>query len=806
MSPRDRSKARSGNLPAELSAFIGRVDELHRLADIQSRSRLLTLAGPGGVGKTRLSLQLARRLHDTYPDGIWVVDLAPLAAPSMVPQAVADTLSVHEHIGLSWTKALTNELHGRRLLLLLDNCEHVLEGCVALVSALLSACPKLHIVATSRQPLGLGDETVWRVAPLSLPTDDALQASDAVHLFLERAATRAAGLVHVDGNQRLVADICRRLDGLPLALELVAALVEGLDLADIAARVGMGLGLRAQGRRTAPVRHQTLRATFDWSYQLLDEHEQRLWIRLGVFVSGWTADAARTVCSDAIVPAGSVMTLLDRLVAGSLVVRERRDGSERYRMLEMARAYALEQLEATHEVAMLRDRHAQYVLALAEQVSPDSTDAAHAELLDREQAEIRAALGWLLEQGQAEDGLRLASRANLFWYLRGHASEGCTWLERLLALPAATVTPWRATALRFLGQLLVVQGEYRRAEERFEAALDGFAALDDPLGIALSLGGLGAAAMWRGDLSTARALLDEAVDRLRELGDVGEFGALVNAATVAVEMGDGDRALALAADLEERGKFRQPHLASVWSLLVRAGVAERDGSPALAESLLTRALELERPLGYVELKIALLTELGHVLLDLGKAAAARATVVEPLQTAYDTGRRRRLIRALECAARSIAPSQPSAAVRLMGSAAGLLEAITAKPWPRDGRRTTVWLPVARRALGETAYHAACETGRLLSVDETVRLARGALAEAERLSDVLLTARQRQVAELLAQGRSTRQIAAELVISVATVRVHVDHLMAKLDLHSRTQVALWVRERAGRHAPANLSVS
>lgn len=797
------SDSRSGNLPAELSSFVGRDADLSQLADVQARARLLTLVGPGGVGKTRLARRLAAGLHPSYPDGIWLVDVAPLTEGSIVAQAVADVLGVGEEPGQSYLRTLEYRLRSNQLLLILDNCGHLVASCAELAEALLRACPDVHILATSRQPLAAACEHVWRVQPLSLPAAHATQpaevlASEAVTLFVARAKTRAPEFKLTDQSLGLVATICRRLDGLPLAIEVVAARIESFDLAEIAARLETGFRLRFTGYRTAPARQQTLRATLDWSYAMLTLDEARLLRRLAVFAGGWRLESAQAVCSDQALPATSIAGLLDRLAAKSLVIVEHYRSGARYFLLETMREYALEWLEASDEATEFRQRHAVHILELAELAHPEPLGPAHTALLQSEQQELRAALAWAVGRPDVELGLRLAIGANALWYVRGHYVEGREWFERVLASPEANATALGVRARWFLGRLQLRQGEFAAAEATAELALGGYTAAGDELGIALAMRLLGSVALSRGDLARAGTLLGEAARRLHQLADWGEFDALRGYAAVALELGELDLVIELATDLEARGRAWRPRLTSAWSLLLRGSVAARKGDAIRAEDLLSQAFELQKPLELNHLKVVVLTELGHTLMDRGALDRARMTFGEATQAAYDAGLVTLLSRGLDGIARTAAVSQPVDALRLAAAAGRMRTTLGVCSLPADLGRTAAWVTAVRRKLGESAYDAAWYAGGTLTVDEAIDVARSVLdgqSAATNLPGSPLTRRETEVAALVARGLSTSGIAAELVISVATVRVHVDHIMAKLDLHSRIQIAAWVKDHA-----------
>ena len=429
-------------------------------------TRLLTLTGTGGVGKTRLALQVAMALLDHYPQGLWLVELAPLADPDLVPRTVLAALAVQEQPGRPPLATLQEALRTRQLLLVLDNCEHLLDGCARLAEALLTACPRLQILVTSREPLGLAGETRWRVPSLSMPALDqfaspeAVGRCEAVRLFLERAQAVQPTFALTPANAAAVAEVCARLDGIPLALELAAARLGSLGMAELAARLDQRFRLLTGGSRTALPRQQTLRATVAWSYDLLTSQEQTLFARLSVFAGGWSLEGAEAVGAGGTIAAEEVLDLLARLVDKSLVLAEEAaDGSTWYRLLETLRQYGQERLAAAGETAQVRRRHAAYYLALTERADRRFTGPDQLRWLDligREHDNLRAALTWCLEgdahRGGAEaddlveTGMRLAGALFWFWFFRDHHAEALVWLERALAQGSAAPATVRAKA------------------------------------------------------------------------------------------------------------------------------------------------------------------------------------------------------------------------------------------------------------------------------------------------------------------------------------------------------------------------
>ena len=471
--PIAEAKSTPHNLPIQLTSFIGREKEIieikRLLSESEGRVRLLTLTGHGGCGKTRLALQSASGLLDVFPDGVWLIELAPLADPALVPQTLAAVLGLKEEPGRPFLSTLTGHLHGKRMLLILDNCEHLVQASAQLADALLHACPEVHIITTSREMLGMAGERAFYVPSLAIPdaqavmsTEAALQ-SDAVRLFIERAHTVTPQFALTDENVSAVIRVCQRLDGIPLAIELATARLKMLPVQQIADHIDDAFRLLTGGSRTAMPRHQTLQALMDWSYNLLTELEQALLRRLAVFAGGWSLEAAEAVGAGEDIAAREVFDLLARLVDKSLVLAEEQGGVARYRLLETVRQYALTKLAASGEADAIRQLHAEYYLAMAEQRIPNYAalawlDRAALAWLDRMEAEhdnLRVALAWgQATGGNAEQNLHLASAAFSLWVFHGYWREAQVWLEGALAasdMEGAQLTPARAEVLRDLG-------------------------------------------------------------------------------------------------------------------------------------------------------------------------------------------------------------------------------------------------------------------------------------------------------------------------------------------------------------------
>ncbi len=793
------------NLPHPLTSFIGREQEIAEAKRLLSTTRLLTLTGAGGVGKTRLGHEVAAGLLDDFQDGVWLVELAALADAMLVPQAAATVLGVPEEAERSLTATLAEALRAERLLLVLDNCEHLLEACAALADALLRACPELRILATSRQALGIAGETTYLVPSLSLPARldaptepgrfEPPAESEAVHLFVERARAVLPTFALTDRNVSAVAQICRRLDGIPLAIELAAARVEVLSPEQIAARLGDRFGLLTGGSRTALPRYRTLRALVDWSHDLLDEPEQVLLRRLAVFAGGWTLEAAETVCafgagereqgkgergeddspSPFPVPLSpdAVLDFLSGLVAKSLVLAGEQADEVRYRFLETLREYAAERLRDAGEETMLCGRHRDWFLALAERAEPELRGPRSVPWLDRlerERENLRAALGWCLERGEAEPGLRLAGALARFWLVRGPYREMRGTLAALLTSPAAqerstSIQAARAKVLYAAGRLAMRQDDSAAAATYFQEALAIHRQLGDRRGVAIALFEIGHVARVRGEYAAAVNLYEESRPVFEALGD--DYW-----------LAETRHELGVAAYFQGDGAAARAHYEA--SLALYKGLADEVGI------------------------VSALNDLGEAALLQGELEAARSFEEESLAMARRIDDKERIAMALAALAGvAAAQDRPARALRLAAAATALNEATGQRNSPAWHAMLERWLAPARRALSAEACAAAQAVGRAMPLDEAIEdaLAPDAPASDEPAQQVSrspravggLTPREREVAALLARGLTNRQIAAELVITEGTAANHVKHILARLDLDSRVQIASWAIE-------------
>lgn len=518
--------AMPNNLPLQLTSFIGRQSEIAKVKELLENVRLVTITGAGGCGKTRLALQIAADLMDEYPDGAWLVDLAPLSEPELVAQAVLSTLGVQEEQFIGVFESLIRGVGGRKMLIVLDNCEHLISSCASLAEAMLKRCPNLIFLATSREPLGVPGENPWRVPSLALPDDEEelepLATFESVQLFADRASSSRPNFRLTDENAPSVAAICRRLEGIPLAIELAAARIRALTPQQICDGLNDRLRLLAGGARTTVPRHQTLQASVDWSYDLLSDPERLLFRRMSVFAGGFTLEAAEEICAGGDLESYQVLDILFQLVDKSLVSMEEQDDVARYRLLGTIRQYGSEKLESSGEGPNVHEKHRDYFLRLAEEAAPHLTTRGQDEWLTRLQAErdnLRAALRWGEQKGASEAQLRMVCALLFFWMIRGHGREGRRWLEGALGGADDAPPIFRAEALWALGHILYGVFDIPRAVSRAQESLSLAQELGDKRAVARAQDLLGWIGTFVGGLPMAKPLFDEAVELARASGD-----------------------------------------------------------------------------------------------------------------------------------------------------------------------------------------------------------------------------------------------------------------------------------------------
>jgi predicted ATPase/DNA-binding CsgD family transcriptional regulator len=742
--------ARTGNLPEAFTTFVGRRNDIAEVRRLLGSARLLTLTGVGGVGKTRLALEVAAAARKAFPDGTWLVDLAPVRDPSAVATAAATGVGIVDLGVRSALGTLAEHLAERRALIVLDNCEHLVDACAELAGALLSACPELRVLATSRQTLGIAGEHVFTVPPLKVP-------DEAVELLRDRASAVRPGFRITDENWDTVTRLCTDLDGLPLAIELTASRLRTLTVEQAVDRLEDRFALLTGGSRTARPRQRTLRAAVDWSYELCSPAERLLWNRLSVFVGGFALDAAEGVCAGEGIPSQEVLDLLDRLVVQSVVLPTEHEGLPRYRLLETIREYGRERLAASGEEERLLRRHRDFHLAVAERVAEGWYGPGQEEALTRLRAEHANLLAALAPDDDPQAALALAAALRFHWCAGGFLSEGRRQLDRALAA-APEATPARARALCAASWVALLQGDHAVADRWLAEAGELGERQDDLVVRAYVLGLRGSLAVFQGRLAEAVPLFERAVvAQTKAEGEASAAFVLFQLAAVQMHLGNprvaetGRQAVVLAEAHGER--WARAH--AMWMLSCDAWRRE-DREEALA--LIRAALEIERGFN------------------------------EPLSAAL----------MLETLAWLIAShGEYERAGRLLGSARKL--------WRELGGEISAFGPLMAdyhtrceqsvvRALGPEAYERALAIGGGhdspgRAIDHALDTG-GAEPAVPAAAPGPLTRRELEVAALVARGMSNRQIAARLVLSLRTVDFHVGNIRAKLGFRTRAQIAGW----------------
>ena len=707
------------NLPLHRSSFVGRQQELDELLALVGRERLLTLTGAGGAGKTRLALAAGAELVHRFEDGVWFVDVASVRDPTLVVPHVAGAIGIREQASRPLVDVIEDYLRNRQLLLILDNCEHLVEICAALADRLLGTAPGLRLLVTSRERLGVPGERVEMVTPLPVEAGPDAGPAAAVRLFLDRAAAVVPGFSPGSADVAAIERICRRLDGIPLAVELAAARLTVLSPAELVGRLDDRFRLLTGGHRTALPHHQTLRATLDWSHDLLASREQVLFRRLAVFSSPVTLATIERVVADAELPEGEVLDLVDGLVSKSLVQADRSDGRTRYDMLETVRQYALERLVEAAEADTLRDSHADWLLSVGAEVRAEQTRTTLVQSENIGVPEVRAALDWL-RSTRPVAAVELASSVASTWFVVGRLAEARRHLEQALAAAGEQVDPGlEARAHTGLAVLAVSQGDVEVAERYAGPVVETGGRFRSRV---VCLWVLGTVAWIHGDADTSLAHHREGLELAQQL-----------------EYGNGERlhltgcarALASNGELEEASAIYEQLLAlpadqirqdeRVWALDGRSRIAYRQGELDRAEELAQQALESYEEIGYVEGINSALAVLGVVAVDTGALDLARRHLARGVEMAHRIGHRGALAATLEaCAALALAEDDASRSARLLGAVEALREELGA-----GGGSDTLALERVRTrlrsALGDDLERRAAE-GRAMEIDTVVRAA------------------------------------------------------------------------------------
>jgi predicted ATPase/DNA-binding CsgD family transcriptional regulator len=809
----------TSRVPAQWTRFIGREREMADLRQRLARTRLLTLTGPAGAGKSRLALEVVRQSGVVERDALTWVDLAPVAGEPLVPKTVAAALGVPEQPGRVVGETLVDFLRAKKLMLVLDNCEHVSAASAELAYSLLQHCPGVHILATSLQPLAVSGEMVYPLSGLSLPAADTvaalgaaesrsadalsrLHSADAIALFLDRAAALVPAFALTPANARSIATICLRLDGLPLAIELAAAWANVLAVDQIAAMLDDRFTLLAAAPRPGVERrHETLRAAIDWSFALLSPAEQRLLARLSIFAAGCSLESAAFVCGDG-APGTGLLPLLSSLVTKSLVVAEtRRPGEARYHLLETIRHYAREKLQASQEWPHIRDRLIAFYLQRVEEIEPELQGAYQEHWLNwlaEEYGNVRSALLLPLESGQIEAGLRIAIVFFQFWTIRDYVEEGLQWFEQLLAGADERVSPAvRASALAYASVLAGRRGLAGRQRRHAEEAVRlGEAAGDDGKpALATAFGALAWLAHQAGDHQAAFRLGWKEIELFRELGDPHQLGVTLTIFSfMALSAGRYEEARAVLDEglplLRQAGNTYRIAMA----LNYAGDLARCEQDYGRAEAAYEESLALLRQIGAARDQASVLHNLGHACLQQGNLTRAQKRFAESLALHQEQDNRPGMAECLlGFAAAAIARGQLAAGARLL-AALGELQPVT-PAWAATYMAYADALAEVRAGLAEAAWRREEAAGRRLSLEQAVAYAQqvARTAAAARKSQAALdelTPREQEVAALVGQGKANDEIAAELVVSKRTVEKHIANIRAKLGFSSRSQMVRW----------------
>jgi len=755
------------NLPLQLTSFIGREKEVEQIKKRLKTNRLVTLTGSGGVGKTRLSIQVVSELLDEYPHGVWLVELAPITDPALVTQAVCAVLDITPQGNVPALNVLTEYLKSKKILLVLDNCEHLIDACAQLCNSLVHACPDLRMIASSRQALGIDGENTYRVPSLSLPHLEgdmhAIEESEAVKLFIERATATLSSFELTQSNARIIAQICQRLNGIPLAIELAASRVKILKLKQIASRLDDAFRLLTGGSRTVLPRHQTLRGAIDWSYNLLGEEERIVFRRLSVFAGGWNLDAA-----EAIYESPDVLDLLANLVDKSLVTVDHEHRTEaRYYLLETIRQYAGEKLAESGEGEHVHARHLDYFLKLAQRAEPELYRPDQIEWLqklDDENANLHAALDWSLP-GDVIAGQQLAGALWWFWDISGQLSEGYKWLRIMLEVSSGDKTSIRGKLLAGAGWLAGLLGYPEQKRELAEKSVALYQELGDKVGIAVPFITLGSIATEESDYDQAIQLLNESMSLFKQAGNHWGVGFVLSQLGTTTE---------IQGNLELAQKFYQESLqifkeigdqeGSAWTLYLMGGLAEQQGSYKRAIELYRKALQIEKVVNSKPVTSWLLECLGQLLIQDGGYEEGKSLFEESLEINRKMGNQRSVARSLRhlgltelllrnyLKARSFfaqslqlayqirdeesisltliqigklveAQGSSEKFVHLLGIAEVIEPEIQKKLWPPVFRNEIEKsIMTACSVLGDEAYTAAWQSGRQMNLEEAISFA------------------------------------------------------------------------------------
>ncbi|MDP6514313.1 MAG: tetratricopeptide repeat protein [SAR202 cluster bacterium] len=721
------------NLPVQLTTFVGRDQQVEEVTALLAKTRVMTLLGTGGVGKTRLSLQVGAELGEEYRDGVWLVELAALTDPGLVVDSLASVLGVQEESGRSLVDTVSDYLIRKQALLILDNCEHVVDACAELVDVLVKTCPELGVLATSREVLGIAGETVWQVPSLVLPdiqesvTAESLALCEATNLFVDRAMAANPRFAVSDVNASAIAQICQRLDGIPLAIELAAARVRALSVEQIADRLADRFNLLVTGNKTALPRHQTLRAAVEWSFDLLAEPETALFNRLSVFSGGLTLEGAEEVGAGGAIEKSQVLELLAQLVDKSLVLVDQDiDHSVRYTMLETLRQYGQENLLSDGDRESARKRHASHFLDFAKMAEPElrrQNEADWLNRLDKDHDNLRAALTWTVEHEAPEMEIGLAGAIWRFWLVRGFLEEGRRWMEGALSRNVDALPDVRANALNGAAGLAWHQGDFRHAQKYLEEALEIRRDSQDAKTIAILLDNLGAVVYSQGDFLRATELREECLMIRRTLGDTrGIADSLNNLGFMAREQLEFESATALLR--ESLTLYRElKDQGGIARALLCLSEVELSRDARLAMELIAESLELFETIPDRWGIAQALNSQAMTFLALGDISQATGRLIECLDMSTKMGDKLTVASTLEGMAKvANAENDAYRAARLIGGAESLRTVIGGPLYPYDRLEIERNTAAAKTRLGQAAYLEAWTAGQSMAMEDVVAYA------------------------------------------------------------------------------------
>ncbi|MEU1426705.1 LuxR C-terminal-related transcriptional regulator [Nocardia sp. NPDC005746] len=747
----------------ELTSFVGRRTPQSEVKNLLAGSRLVTLTGIGGVGKSRLALRVAHSMRRNFANGAWLIELGDLRDGESLPDVVAAAFGLSDHGGGSAPDALIQLLATQDLLLIVDNCEHLVEAVAGLVESILRACPDVRILATSRETLDIEGEAAYPLSPLDVPdpaTNPSLRTvtrNDAIALFAERAAAAVPGFEVNDDNRLSIARVCAQLDGLPLAIELAAARIRTMSVEQILNRLDDRFAFLTRGNRSAPRRQQTMHTCMDWSYDLCTPDERRLWRRLSVFTGGFELDAALHVCS-AGAAEPDLHDTLSGLMEKSLLIRKEESGSVRFHMLETVREFGAQKADESGESELLRLRHREWCEQLVHDWSANWIGPRQmywVERLEREQANLVNALEFSLTESE-DSGLRMVTDLYVFWMLRGRIGEGRRWHERILARPSSGPSTERAAALFAASLMAALQGDLRTATDQVEELAKLAEQTDDP---------------------TVPALLAHTRANYALTGGGGDPHRLV--ADLEHALHTYESCGAVARQLDARVS-----LGWCYSLL---------GETSRALGVLEEALRLTEAAGETIYRSYVLWTAGFAAWRGGETERARRSLAEAIRLAHKVADPLVVTGCLAALAWIAAEELEARRAAVLLGAADALGRLAGSP-------TILLMPFrheceqsGRRTLGDNGFDAALQHGASMSLESAVAFALGepspGASPADRSPDTL-TARERQIADLVAEGLTSKAIADRLVVSPRTVQGHIQHILTKLGFTSRAQIAVW----------------